>query len=240
MVEKEMSNKLLLLIGLLAAIVTVLGGELPIGWYKMPETDDLLMALLGGYGNVSTLQLSFGVFFGGIGIALQLFGFEALSRIIGMNGQNPKASRMIHIGALACGFWGPAVHILCIALMYVCRGNDINEIINFAGLIVAPVCIVFLPVYFAMMIVMFIAVFRKKTVLPRFAALLNPAIIMMAVNCIAFFGGNHEIAHSLQMANMGLGSLITFGGVLLLCKKQIQESESSQPAEKMQEYTSGR
>lgn len=129
---------------------------------------------------------------------------------------------MIHIGALACGFLGPVVHILCIALMYVCRGNDIDEIMNFALFIVAPICIVFMPVYMAMMIVMFIAIFRKKTVLPRCAAFLNPAIIMMAVNFITFFGGNNEIAHSLQMANMGLGSVITFGGFFLLCKKQIQ------------------
>ena len=222
MIEKDLSNKRLLLIGLIAAIVTVLGGELPIGWYKMPETDDTLMAQLGGYGNVSTFQLACGVFFGGIGIALQSFGFEALSHIIGKDGQNPKTSKMIHIGALACGFLGPVAHILCIALMYVCRGNDIDEIMNFALFIVAPICIVFMPVYMAMMVVMFIAIFRKKTVLPRFSAFLNPAIIMMAVNIITFFGGNNEIAHSLQMANMGLGSVITFGGFFLLCKKQIQ------------------
>lgn len=223
MIEKDLSNKRLLLIGLIAAIVTVLGGELPIGWYKMPETDDMLMAQLGGYGNVSTSQLACGVFFGGIGIALQSFGFEALSRIIGKDGQNPKTSKTIHIGALVCGFLGPVVHILCIALMYVCRGNDIDEIMSFALLIVAPVCIVFMPVYMAMMAVMFIAVFRKKTVLPRCAAFLNPAIMMVAVNFITFFGGNNEIVHSLQMANMGIGSVITFGGVYLMYEKQIME-----------------
>lgn len=62
MIEKDLSNKRLLLIGLIAAIITVLGGELPIGWYKMPETDGTLMAQLGGYGNVSTFQLACGVF----------------------------------------------------------------------------------------------------------------------------------------------------------------------------------
>lgn len=41
--------------------------------------------------------------------------------------------------------------------------------------------------------------------------------------CGVFFGGNNEIAHSLQMANMGLGSVITFGGVYLMCEKQIME-----------------
>ena len=110
-------------------------------------------------------------------------------------------------------------HYLRNAVFFSCA---IDEIMNFALFIVAPICIVFMPVYMAMMVVMFIAIFRKKTVLPRFSAFLNPAIIMMAVNIITFFGGNNEIAHSLQMANMGLGSVITFGGFFLLCKKQIQ------------------
>ena len=35
-------------------------------------------------------------------------------------------------------------------------------------------------------------------------------IIMMVVNAVTFLGPNLPVVHSIQMANMGLGSLITF------------------------------
>ena len=73
----------LLIIGVIGAIITVLGGELPIGWYRMQDVSDPIMAQLMGYGSVTDFQLAMGVFFGGIGIALQGFGYEGIARIIG-------------------------------------------------------------------------------------------------------------------------------------------------------------
>ena len=193
---------------------------MPIGWYKTPNAENVIMEQIGGYGSVSILQLAFGVFFGGIGIALQAFGYEALSNIIGKNGKNTKTAKSIHIGALACGFLGPVVHILCIALMYVCRNNDFNEFLSFAVYIVAPISVVFMPIYMIMLFSIFLSIIKGKTIFPKYLAFLNPAIIMMIVNALSFLGGNSEFFHSLQMANMGLGSLCTFLGLLLTYKKK--------------------
>ena len=208
--NRETNSKKLLLIGLIGAIITVIGGELPLGWYTNPDLPDRVMAQFAGYGSVSDLQLALGVFFGGIGIALQGLGYEGISKIIGTDPKLRHPSKIIHIGALACGSLGPLVHILAIAMMYVCRSGNQEEIMRFAGLMVAPITIVFMPIYMAMMVVMFVMIIRGKTVWSKGYAFVNPMIIMMVVNAVTFFGPNFPVVHSIQMANMGLGSLITF------------------------------
>lgn len=105
--NKDTDGKKLLLIGLIGAIITVIGGELPLGWYTNPDLPDRVMAQFAGYGSVSDLQLALGVFFGGIGIALQGLGYEGISKIIGTDSKLRHPSKIIHIGALACGSLGP-------------------------------------------------------------------------------------------------------------------------------------
>lgn len=197
-------------IGIIAAIVTILGGELPIGWYIKPSIDNLLQAQIEGYASVSVLQLACGIFFGGLGIGFQSFGYEAISMVIAETTQCKKTSKLTHIGALFCGMFGPIVHILAIVLMYMCKLGDMNEFVKVALYFVCPVTSVFMPVYMAMMIAIFIAVIGGKTKLPKWSAFINPAVIMGLVNSITFLVGNSYISNSVQMANMGLGSLITF------------------------------
>lgn len=205
-----MKERKYLWIGIIAAIVTVFGGELPIGWYMKPEIDDMLQAQIEGYASVSMLQLACGVFFGGIGIAFQSFGYEAISIILSETTSCRKTAKLAHIGALFCGMFGPIVHILAIILMYVCKSGNMNEIMRFALYFVSPITLVFMPVYMAMMIAIFIIVIAGKTKLPRWSAFINPAVIMGLVNAITFLAGNSHLSNSVQMANMGVGSLITF------------------------------
>lgn len=80
---------------------------------------------------------------------------------------------------------------------------------------VAPITIVFMPIYMAMMVVMFVMIIRGKTVWSKGYAFANPMIIMMVVNAVTFFGPNFPVVHSIQMANMGLGSLITFACLII-------------------------
>lgn len=74
-----MKNGKHLRIGIIAAIITVLGGELPLGWYIKPAINNLVQAQIEGYASVSLLQLACGIFFGGLGIAFQSFGYEAIA-----------------------------------------------------------------------------------------------------------------------------------------------------------------
>ena len=90
----------LLIIGLIASIVTVLGGELTIGWVEYPRVENDLTGMMGmllGSANLSLWQLACGVLFGGIGIPLQYYGFKATAQLVEKGGSK-RASKLIHVG----------------------------------------------------------------------------------------------------------------------------------------------
>lgn len=221
----------LLWIGLVASIVTVVGGELPIGWVEYPRVAGDATGMLGmliGSGNLSMLQLACGVLFGGIGIPLQYYGFEAASRLVGLGG-NKKSARIMHWGAAATAGLGGIVHVICVGLMFVCRLVDLSAmtglamipqpVMDFTLWLVMPISVVFMPVYYAMCIVLFVAVVRGRTALPRWAAVLNPLTATVVLNGLPMVLPALPVVNALNMANMGLGSVLTFAGLLVLTKK---------------------
>lgn len=216
----------MLITGFLASVVTVLLGELPIGWTVYPEADNEIVSMLLGCRELSLPQLALGVLFGAIGIGFQAYGFEGVSRIVSSGG-SAKAGKLIHWGAVATGLLGGIVHILCVALMFVCKTADLQQgavipqsVWDFTLYLVMPVCVVFMPVYYAMCIAMLLAVGKGNTVFPRWAAALNPLTATVVLNALPLFAPNTPFVNALNMANMGIGSLLTFGGMLLLLKKQ--------------------
>lgn len=213
----------LLWFGLAAAVVTVLGGELPLGWVEYPViAGDVtgLMGMLAGSGRLTLLQLGCGVLFGGIGIPLQYFGFKALY-ILADEGRNDRAADIIRLGAKATAGLGGTVHVLCAAVMFLCRGLDFagaipQTIMDFALWLVLPVCIVFMPVYYAMCISLLTVVIRRRTRLPRWAAVFNPLTAALVLNGLPLLLPSSPFMNALNMASMGLGSVMTFGGILIL------------------------
>ena len=199
-----------LLIGLIAALVTVVLGELPIGWYITPNNNDMLQAQLDGYATLSMAQLAFGVFFGSIGIAFQSFGYKAISIVIRNEAKDKRASNIVNLGVMFCAMFGPIIHILAIMIMYLSRFLDVDTILDFALYFIIPITIVFMSVYLTMMIFIFFVIIKDETSLPRWFAFANPFIIMLLVDAITSFIGNYYISNSIHMADMGLASLITF------------------------------
>ena len=124
--EKTYQWKKMIWIGFLASVVTVLLGELPIGWTVYPEADNEIVSMLLGCRDLSLLQLAFGVLFGAVGIGFQAYGFEGVARIVSSGG-SAKAGKLIHWGAVATGLLGGVVHILCVALMFVCKMVDMQK-----------------------------------------------------------------------------------------------------------------
>lgn len=216
----------LLLIGLIVSVITVLLGELPIGWTEYPKVENDptgMMGMMLGSAELSLLQLGSGALFGGVCIPLQYYGFEGTARLVGLGGSK-RAAKMIHIGALATGFLGGIVHVICVALMFVCRMADFSAgalpqpVLDFSLWLVAPVSVVFMPVYYAMCIALFVAVVRGKTCLPRWAAVFNPLTGTVVINALPMLLPASAAVNAMGMANMGLGSVWTFGGLLLMLK----------------------
>lgn len=215
--------RLLLWIGLAASVVTVIGGELPIGWTQYPAVPGDPTGMLGmliGSGRLSLVQLACGVFFGGIGIPLQYYGFKALY-ILADEGRNDRAAKIIRLGAKATAGLGGIVHVLCTALMFLCRGMETaavipQPILDFLLWLVLPVCVAFMPLYYAMCIALLITVARGCTRLPRWAAVFNPLTAALICNALPLFLPALPLVNALNMASMGLGSVLTFGGILIL------------------------
>lgn len=215
-----------LLVGLIASVVTVFGGELPIGWAVYPEADNYILSMILGCGNLSLLQLACGVLFGGLAIPVQYYGFEAVARIAQLGG-NHKSSKLIHWGGLACAFWGGIVHVICVALMFVCKMLDTQamtalpqSVMDFTLWLVMPISVVFMPIYYAMTIAMLVVIGRGKTIFPKWAAVFNPLLATVILNLLPEILPNTALVNALGMANMGIGSLWTFGGLLVLLKKE--------------------
>lgn len=174
---------------------------------------------------MTTLQLASGVFFGGIGIPLQYYGYKAIGRIAEMGGSK-RCSRLIYLGAKAIAFWGGIVHIICVSLMFICRMEKTHtleqlphSVIDFMLWLVLPISVVFMAIYLPMTIAMMIPIVKGKTIFPKWAVVFNPLFFKGLLNVIAFIAPNTEATNGIRMSNMGLGSLVTFVGLLLLLMK---------------------
>lgn len=82
-----------------------------------------------------------------------------------------------------------------------------------------PICVVFMPVYYAMTIALFVTVVRGKTCLPRWAAVFNPLTGTLVINALPMLLPASALVNALGMANMGIGSVLTFAGILAVMKK---------------------
>lgn len=229
----------LLHIGLIASIVTVLLGELPIGWVAYPAVPgdpSGLCSMLVGSADLTMAQLALGVLCGGIGIPLQYFGFEGAARLVGEGGSK-KSARLMHRGAMATAGLGGVVHVICIGLMFVCKYANFSgttglsslpqPVIDFTLWLVMPISIVFMPVYYAMCVALFVAVVRGRTGLPRWAAVLNPLTATLVINALPMLLPASPAVNALGMANMGIGSVLTFAGLLALLPHSAENSASA-------------
>lgn len=217
----------LLIVGLIASVATVLGGELPIGWAEYPRVEGDLTGMMGmllGSAELSLWQLALGVLVGGIGIPLQFCGFSACAQLVAEGGSR-RAARLIRVGAAATAGLGGIVHVICVALMFLCRMVDFTAggipqpLWDFTLWLVLPICVVFMPVYYAMTVALFAAVVRGKTCLPRWAAVFNPLAATLVINALPMLLPSSAFVNALGMANMGIGSVWTFAGLLWLTKK---------------------
>ncbi|HCW05366.1 MAG TPA: hypothetical protein DGK91_13130, partial [Clostridium sp.] len=118
-----------------------------------PEADNEILSMIMGYASLSLQQLACGVFFGGIGIPLQYYGYKAIAEIISKT-DCKKCAKITEIGAKAIAFGGATVHVICIALMYICKmecSTTITElpqnVIDFTLWLVLPFSAVFMTVY---------------------------------------------------------------------------------------------
>lgn len=74
-----------------------------------------------------------------------------------------------------------------------------------------------------MTIAMAIPIVKGKTIFPKWAVVFNPLAAKVLIPIIAMVLPNTKIVNGLNMADMGIGSLITFVGLLILLDKYQQK-----------------
>lgn len=215
----------MLISGIVFAFVTIMLGEIPIGWVIYPETGNELLDIIMGSGKLSVLQMASGALFGGIFIPLQYYGFKAIADIISKTEYN-RCAKLTEMGAKAIAFGGGTVHVVCVALMFVCKlentGNITQvpqSIMDFTMWLVLPFSAVFMIIYIPMTVAMAIPIIKGKTIFPKWAVVFNPLTGKVVLNALALVAPNTELVNGIRMSNMGIGSLITFVGLWILFEK---------------------
>ena len=215
----------MLMSGMLCAFVTMLLGEIPIGWVTYPETGNELLDIIMGSGKLSVLQMASGALFGCICIPLQYYGFKAIADIISKT-EFERCAKITDAGAKAIAFGGETVHVVCVALMFVCKLENTGgitqipqNVMDFALWLVLPFSAVFMVIYLPMTVAMAIPIIKGKTIFPKWAVVFNPLTGKVVLNAIAMVAPNTEFVNGIRMSNMGIGSLITFAGLWILLGK---------------------
>ena len=77
-----------------------------------------------------------------------------------------------------------------------------------------------MPGYYAMTLAMLVVIAKGRTIFPKWAAVFNPLTATLVLNMLPVIAPNTALMNALNMANMGIGSLLTFGGLCLLLPKE--------------------
>ena len=219
--------KKMLFLGLIGTLLSLICDFL-LGFMVYPEADNHYLAMLTSCGNLSWIRLGLSALFGAVGIPLQYYGFKAIREIIG---RHTRCGRLVHAGAVSTLALGGSVHILCVALMALIKiecthgfdplaASSLLEAIpesamQFALWGILPVTLIMMMPYYGMAIAMFLAIFRGKTDMPKWMCLFNPLAAKVLLNAAAVLAPNSAAANGLGMANMALGGMIPFLGILI-------------------------
>jgi len=228
--------KKMLFLGLIGTLLSLIGDFL-LGFMVYPEADNHYLAMLASCGHLSWTRLGLSTLFGAVGIPLQYYGFKAIGEIIG---RHTRCGRLVHAGAVSTLALGGSVHILCVALMALIKvecshgfdplaaGSLLEAIpesaMQFALWGILPVTLIMMIPYYGMAIAMFLAIFRGKTDMPKWMCLLNPLAAKVLLNVAAVIAPNSALTNGLGMANMALGGMIPFLGILIWMNDQSQDA----------------
>ncbi|NMD38724.1 MAG: hypothetical protein GYA87_08625 [Christensenellaceae bacterium] len=215
----------MLMIGIIGSFITTVLGDMPIGWVIYPETGNKLLNLALGCGNLTVLQMACGLFFGAVFIPLQYYGVKAIAEIISKT-EHINCAKIIEAGAKAYAFIGGTVHVLCVAVMFLCSIENVagftqipHSVMDFSKYLILPVTTVFIFFYISMCIAIAVPILIGKTFLPKWAVIFNPLTGKILLNALAMFGLNTEFFNAIRMGNMGVGALMTFAAFYALLSR---------------------
>lgn len=228
--------KQLFALGLLFSVITVVGEMLgafapsantgskafeeAVAWFENLLGSDVLtgeLAALNCYENLAVWQIGLGAVIGGLGILGQYLGFYGLYQTF--DNKKSRISKAYFVGNIGFALIGSLVHFVLCVLMYVYKRNAQSTNCwavtgEFSLWFVAPLLVVFFALYAIFSVTMFIQVFRKHTIFPKWYCVLNPVIGKMAFGIVASALPESAFGNALNNACMGLTSVVTLAIML--------------------------
>ena len=209
--EQESNIKKLLWLGFLGSCLSLICDFL-LGWMVYPEADSHYIAMIASCADLSWVRLGLSAVFGAVGIPMQYFGFKAIAEIIG---RNTRCGKLVYAGAVSTVAMGGSVHILCVALMALLKvefeggfasspASAMLESIPVSALRftlwgILPVALIMMMPYMIGAVTIFLAIFKKQTILPRWMCLLNPLTAKVLLNAVAVIAPNTALSNGLGM-----------------------------------------
>ena len=213
----------LLKLGILASL-TVLAGDMLLGWGVSDPAVTELPAMFSRYLSVSDSRIFASALLGLIGIPVECLCWFAIYRMIKpCSGKDAHAYRAGIIGCLAFG--GCGVHVPCCAAVWLLKhfyaddpSTAMQETLRFLGWFLLPATVIFL-VFFLLAAVVQIRSFSKgHTPLPRWCwvfSVLFGFVVAVVMRTI----GNHGLTNALATGWISIGNLWMMSGLLIASKK---------------------
>lgn len=205
-----------LIIGLIGAIITVIG-EMSQGLAETIKSTDMIAEMFSSYASLPGWRLGFGSTVGTIGILFQYFGLYAI--YLSFKNKEDKSAKNYKLGIYNFIFVGAIVHVLLSIAMYVYK-IDSTLLMEYMIWFVVPILVIFLIGYIWFSIIMFNKFLKSETLFPKWCCILNPIIGKVVFNIIALLTPISSLSNGINNSNMGITSIVMF--IILLNVKSIK------------------
>lgn len=217
--------KKMLLIGMIGAVLTMIGDFLLLGVDSTGATGSLGQYIFAAE-KISYTRIGLAGFFGFAGIPVTAFGYYALYEL--MQDKTSIMARIYKSSVYAFAAFGGAVHIICCYLVTGMKkaletgtdpDNMLPVILAEQGGYVIPCLLLFFAFYLANVVTLVLSIAKGLTPLPRLLWLVNPLAFKILLNLIGKISTS-AFCNGLACSNMSLGALIIFLVWILLLRKQ--------------------
>ena len=203
----------ILIIGIIGAILTVIGDFLLLGVDYSGAVGTMGRYIVSAE-KVSYTRIGLAGFFGYVGIPLTAWAYGVLYSLSA--NKNGRLCRLYRLSVWGYAVTGGAVHVMCCYIMTgikkaletgTLEDSILKVILNEQGGFLIPCCLVFFLFFGICIVTMAFLIGKGKTCLPKWMCLFNLLVFKLVFNVIGNFGTS-AFLNGLACSNMSLGALI--------------------------------
>ena len=214
-------------LGIAASLVALIGGDMLLGWGTVDESISGMEQYFSRYMTVSDTRIFWAALLGMIGVTIETMCFFGVYRLI--DSVSHKTAHAYRAGLIGVLVFGPFCHVMCCANVYVFKAVNrikpeiaVEEALRFAKMFLIPVSAIFLLFFMIMNVVQIRAFAKGLTPYPKWCAVFCMLIGIFDI-VIMKIVGNQAWACALSTGWLSIGSLVTFGGLLMNMRKGVNQ-----------------